>query len=367
MTRALRLALRGEGSVEPNPMVGCVLTRGGRVIGEGYHRRFGGPHAEVEALAAVGGSCRGATAYVTLEPCAHVGKTPPCCDALIAAGVGRVVVGAGDPNPHVTGGGIERLRRAGIDVDVGVCAAEARRLIAPFTTRVTLGRPYVIAKWAQSMDGRLATDGGDSKWISCEASRKLVHRWRGRVDAIVVGSGTAAADDPRLTARGVAVRRVATRVVLDGRLRLSLTGQLVATAGNVPTLLLTSPESSQSARADVLRQRGVHVASCNRLPSGRLDPLAALRLLAERGATNVLLEGGAALISAFLAAGLIDEARVFVAPIWLGGGDANGIRPLRAAGQVRTALRPTEVTWRRVGDDGLAVMRFARQGRLPAD
>ncbi|RJP42131.1 MAG: bifunctional diaminohydroxyphosphoribosylaminopyrimidine deaminase/5-amino-6-(5-phosphoribosylamino)uracil reductase RibD [Phycisphaerales bacterium] len=361
MRRALRLALRGEGRVEPNPMVGCVLTRRGRVIGEGYHHRFGGPHAEVEALKAAGGSCRGAAAYVTLEPCAHVGKTPPCCDALIAAGVARVVVGTADPNPHVPGGGIERLRRAGIRVDAGVCESEARRLIAPFTTRVTLGRPYVIAKWAQSLDGRLAAEGGDSKWISCEASRRLVHRWRGRVDAILIGAGTAVADDPVLTARGAGVRRVAARVVMDGRLRLPVDAQLAKTARDVPTLVLTLSESATSDRADALRRLGVEVVSCGRPSIGRLDPATALRLLARRGATNVLLEGGATLIRAFLAAGLIDEARVFVGPIWIGGGDAHAIAPAEPVRQIAAALKPHDVTWRRSGDDGLAIVRFRTQ------
>ncbi|GAF88580.1 unnamed protein product, partial [marine sediment metagenome] len=203
MARAIALARRGEGHVEPNPMVGCVIVRNRRSIGEGYHRRFGGPHAEIEALLACTRDPQGATVYVSLEPCCHHGKTPPCTDALIAARVARVVVAARDPNPVVRGRGIRRLRTAGIDVETGVLEGEAAEVLAPYATRVRLYRPFVIAKWAQSLDGKLATRTGHSQWISCEASRRRVHRLRARVDAILVGCGTVLADDPLLTARGV--------------------------------------------------------------------------------------------------------------------------------------------------------------------
>jgi len=207
MARAIALAKRGEGRVEPNPMVGCVLVRRGQVISEGYHRRFGGPHAEIAALQACQENPRGATVYVSLEPCCHQGKTPPCTEALIEAEVKRVVVAVSDPNPAVAGRGIRRLRAARLAVQTGVLAEEAGELLAPYSTRMKLGRPYVIAKWAQSLDARLATDTGDSRWISCEHSRRMVHRLRSRVDAVLVGSGTVQADDPQLTARDVSLRR----------------------------------------------------------------------------------------------------------------------------------------------------------------
>ena len=233
MARALELAARGEGFVEPNPMVGCVIARGAEIIGEGWHRKFGGPHAEVEALHVAGTRARGATLYVTLEPCCHQGKTPPCTDAILASGLGRVVVAQRDPFPAVAGGGIERLRQAGLAVEVGLREAEARRLNAPYLKLTESGRPWVIAKWAMTLDGKLASRTGDSRWISNEASRAIVHQLRGRVDAIVVGRGTAGQDDPLLTARP-AGPRVATRIVLDTRASLASDSQLVTTAGEAP-------------------------------------------------------------------------------------------------------------------------------------
>src|SRR3972149_2407368 len=218
MRRALALAKRGEGRVEPNPMVGCVIVRNGRVIGEGYHRRFGGPHAEIEALES-------------------------CTDGLIRAGIARVVTPLRDPNPAVNGRGLRRLRTAGIMVTTGVLAAEAAEGLAPFLTRIRLGRPYVIAKWAQSLDGQLITPPGESMWISSEASRRTTHRLRARVDAILVGVGTVLADDPLLTARGVPLRRRALRVVLDAKLRIPLSANIVSSSKSTPTLVLTTPHA----------------------------------------------------------------------------------------------------------------------------
>jgi len=318
--RALQLAKRGQGRVEPNPMVGCVLVRAGRIVGEGWHRRFGGPHAEVEALRRAGARARGATAYVTLEPCCHHGKTPPCTDALLQAGVSRVVAAMVDPNPLVRGRGIRRLRKAGVQVDVGLLEDEARSVNRPFCTRIETGLPYVILKWAQSLDGRIATRTGQSKWISCEASRRRVHQLRARVDAILIGSGTALADDPMLTAREVPVRRIATRVVLDSRLRLPVSSRLVQTAGEFPTLVFTSRRAltARGRTAASLERRGVEVVAC---PTGRtgIDLRAALRILGRRGATNVLVEGGSQILGAFRDARLTHETYVFVAPILLGG------------------------------------------------
>ena len=219
MLRALELARRGEGIVEPNPMVGCVVVQGEEIVGEGWHQRFGGPHAEIEALRAAGAKATGATLYVTLEPCCHHGQTPPCSDAVIQAGIGRVVAAMRDPFPKVAGGGIQQLMSAGIDVEVGLHEQEARELNAPYLKLLATGRPWVIAKWAMTLDGKLATKTGDSKWISGEASRRVVHELRGRVDAIVVGRRTAALDDPLLTARleKGSPPRIATRIVLDSR------------------------------------------------------------------------------------------------------------------------------------------------------
>ncbi len=357
MLRAIRLARRGEGRVEPNPMVGCVIVRSGSVIAEGSHRRFGGPHAEVAALAHCTRSPRGATAYVSLEPCCHVGKTPPCCDALIDAGLARVVVAVGDPNPEVNGRGIRRLREAGIRVDEGICAAESAEVLAPVFTCRRLGRPYVIAKWAQSLDGRVATKRGDSRWISCPQSRREVHRLRARVDAILVGSGTAKADDPLLTARDVPIKRVARRVVVDGRLRTSMTSQLVTTAKRVPTLVLTSADRAKSTKARRLESSGVEIAAC-RARSGRWLPEACLAALLSRGVTNVLIEGGPEVLTSFFKADLVDEARVFVAPILVGGGPRHSAIADLGVGSISDALSPVSCATRRVGVDTLHEMRF---------
>ena len=251
MARALQLAARGEGFVEPNPQVGCVISRGDQVLGEGWHEKFGGPHAEINALNTAGGAARGATLYVTLEPCAHHGKTPPCTEAIQMAGIARVVVAHPDPNPQVDGQGIDALHAAGITCDVGQGKPDATRLLAPYIKWVTTGRPWVIAKWAMTLDGKLATRAGDSQWISSPQSRQIVHQLRGRVDAIVIGSGTARIDDPLLTARPndpSDVRRLATRVVVDSKCRLPVGSQLARTTAAVPLLVATSNAAEPARR-----------------------------------------------------------------------------------------------------------------------
>ena len=363
MQRAFALARRGQGRVEPNPMVGCVLVRQGRVVGEGYHRRFGGLHAEVEALQACATSPRGATVYVSLEPCCHHGKTPPCTDALINAGVARVVVGLRDPSPLVRGRGIRQLRAAGITVETGVLVDEAAELLAPFLTRVCRGRPYVIAKWAQSLDGKLATRTGHSQWISGEASRRRVHRLRARVDAILVGSGTVKADDPRLTAREVSIRRRAMRVVLDGRLRIPPKCQLVDSAREIPTLVITSPGGAKTPKARRLVTKGVEVIA-GRLRRGRLALDACLKALAKRDATNLLLEGGPTILTAFFEAGLVDEALVFTSPTLIGGSGAPSVLGGRGAPRVDAAVQPRSVETRRSGTDILHRLRFTDPPRI---
>lgn len=354
MQRAIDLALGGQGRVEPNPMVGCVIVRGGRVIGEGFHRRFGGPHAEINALRSCSASPRGATVYVSLEPCCHHGKTPPCVDALVEAGVTRVVAALRDPSPLVRGQGLRRLRRTGIRVSVGVESAAAAELIAPFSTRVRLHRPYVIAKWVQSLDGRLTTPAGVSPWISCAASQRRVHQLRARVDAVVVGVGTVLTDDPRLTPRGVTVHREAARVVLDGRLRTPEDARLIRSARRIPTLIITSKRASTSAKAVRMGRRGAEIIACGSRKN-RIALDACLGILAERDMTNVLVEGGATILAALLRANLVDEAQVFVAPKLIGSG-ADARSP--ALTHLCAELSPGEVRSESSGVDVLYHLRL---------
>jgi diaminohydroxyphosphoribosylaminopyrimidine deaminase/5-amino-6-(5-phosphoribosylamino)uracil reductase len=326
MRRALELAARGRGFVEPNPQVGAVVFRDGEIVGEGWHERFGGPHAEVAALHAAGSRARGATLCVTLEPCCHHGKTPPCTDAIRAAGIARVIIAAGDPFPAVAGRGIEALRAAGIHVEAGLLAADAERLTAPFRTLVTLTRPWVIAKWAMSLDGRLAASPGQDRWISSVESRGLVHDLRSRIDAIAVGIGTALADDPLLTVRpadgSTAGPRQPLRIVFDGHARLPLTSNLVRTARQLPVLVAIGPQAPHD------RVTALEAAGCEIWRGDETDAVSrAAALLAELGRrrlTNLLVEGGPTLLAGMLAADQVDEVWTFVAPIILGGGTTVG-------------------------------------------
>ena len=359
MKRAIRLAKRGAGYVEPNPMVGCVIvrSRGGVVVGEGWHRKFGGAHAEINALTAAGVRAKGATIYVTLEPCSHTGKTPPCADALIAAKVKRVVIGARDPNP--TGaGGAAKLRRAGIDVTLGVCADEATALIAPFTKVVTRGLPYVLCKWAQTIDGKIAARTGDSQWISSPQSRAIVHRLRARADAVMVGIGTALADDPMLTARDTKIRRVARRVVVDPSLRIPLNSKLIATVDDSPVTIITGKTAARSASAKRLRDAGAEVVGVASRSRKRLDLASALAHLIEAHAvTNIIAEGGAGLTGSLIEQELADELLVFIGPRVLG--DASGVSAIDVGRSVPTigAGTPAQlITTRAVGPD--VMMRY---------
>lgn len=321
MERALALAERGRGRVEPNPMVGCVLVCGGRVIGEGYHQRFGGPHAEVVALRACRGSAAGATCYVSLEPCCHFGKTPPCADALIRAGVARVVAAVRDPFPKVAGGGFRKLRAAGIRVDVGLLRDAAAELNAPFFKLQAQRQPWVILKWAQSLDGKIATRSGDSKWITSLAARRAAHQLRAVVDAVIVGVGTVVADDPDLTCRLVRPRRIATRIVLDTSARTPIGSRLVRTARETPTMIAVA--DADSPRAKRLAKAGCEILE---LPTrrGRLRLDALLDALGRRGMTNVMVEGGGRVLGEFVDRQLADEAALFVAPRLIGGTQAIG-------------------------------------------
>ena len=322
MRRALELAGRGAGRVEPNPMVGAVIEAaggGGRIIAEGWHADFGGPHAEIAALAAAGDAARGGTLAVTLEPCCHQGKTPPCTAAIIAAGIARVIVATPDPFPAVSGGGINALRQAGIDVTTAVCAAEARRLIAPFSMLVQQERPWLIAKWAMSLDGRVATAARESRWISSAASREIVHELRGRMDGILCGIGTALADDPLLTARPAGPRQ-AVRIVLDNAARLPVKSRLVRTARDLPVLVAVGPAAPAN------RLQALEAAGCEVWRGAAADLrerlTALLTELAVRRLTNVLIEGGPQVLGSFADAGLIDEVWAFIAPMIIGGAAA---------------------------------------------
>lgn len=325
MRRALSLAEQGRGYVEPNPMVGCVIVRGessagGEIVGEGFHERFGGPHAEVQALQVAGAQARGSTLYVTLEPCCHQGKTPPCTKAVIAAGVKRVVAAMRDPFPQVAGGGFAELERAGIEVVSGVLQPEAEALNAPYLKLLRTGRPWVIAKWAMSLDGKIATSSGESKWISAPESREIVQQLRSRMDAIVVGRRTAELDDPLLTARlaaGQNPARMATRIVVDSSASLALTSQLVRTAREVPLLIAAGPDA-QASQVLQLTAAGAEVLQL----SGSSHAERLLQLLDELGQrrmTNILVEGGSQLLGSLFDAGQVDEVHCFIAPKIFGG------------------------------------------------
>lgn len=349
MAQALRLAEHGLYTTRPNPRVGCVLVRDGRVVGEGWHRRAGGPHAEVYALQAAGAQACGATAYVTLEPCSHFGRTAPCADALLEAGVARVVAAMTDPNPRVAGQGLARLQAAGVEVAAGLLEREAAALNPGFVARMTRGRPYVRIKLALSLDGRTALASGESKWISSEAARRDVHRLRARSDAVLTGIGTALADDPELTVRLVELPADGPgqplRVVLDRELRLPPTASLLRAEGR--TLVLH--EGADAARAEALCAAGAELAEAHGLA-------AALALLAAREANEVLVEAGPRLAGALLQAGLADELILYLAPHLMG---HEGAPLMQLAGIAtmteRLALEFVDV--RRIGPDLKIVAR----------
>lgn len=350
MRHALRLAERGLGNVAPNPSVGCVIVSPkGQVVGRGWTQAGGRPHAETVALAQAGDTARGATAYVTLEPCAHHGVTPPCADALVNAGVARVVGAIVDPDPRVAGGGFSRLESAGIAVTRGVLEHEAHALNAGFFKCVTEGRPLVALKIAQSADGYVADAEGNSRWITSERARAHGHLLRARYDAIVAGIGTVLADDPLLTCRLAGLEaRTPLRVVFDTQGRLSPHSQLAQTARQHRTLVFTKAASA----ADTLTKCGVEAAEIALDPKGRPDVMAALRVLAARGITRVLVEGGPALQASFLAASAVDIIHLYRAPLLLGAGGKAAISP-GAPWQLATAPRLTLIERTPLGPDVL--------------
>ena len=351
MRRALALARDGRGRTSPNPMVGAVLVRDGAIVGEGYHAYVGGPHAEVVALGAAGERARGATLYVTLEPCCHTGRTPPCTNAILRAGVARVVAAVEDPNPAVRGQGLARLREAGLAVEVGLCEAEARALNAAFFAWVTLGRPLGTLKAGMSLDGRIATRTGDARWITGEAARRRAHQIRAEADAILIGAETALRDDPLLTARDVPAARQPLRVVADSRAHLPLGSQLVRTAREAPTLVATTP-GAPGDRVAALMAAGVEVLVVDG-PGPRVDLKALAGALAKREVTSLLIEGGGTLHAAALEAGIVDRVALFVAPLLVGGREAVPVLGGVGAATLGEAWRLIDVAVERLGDDWL--------------
>lgn len=309
MRLALAEAIRGVGWVEPNPMVGAAIVRDDRLVSVGHHSRFGGPHAEVVALRAAGDRSRGSTVYVTLEPCCHQGKTPPCTEALIESGVARVVAAIRDPFPRVSGGGFAQLRAAGLQTTVGVEAEAARLQNAPYLKRIITGMPFVTAKWAMTLDGKTATAGGSSQWISGPRSRALVHEQRGRMDGILVGIRTALADDPLLTARPPGPR-TPLRILLDAGGRIPVESRLVRTAREVPLLVAVSARAERD-RLERLEEQGVEILRFDDPDRIPIRPL--LEELGRRGLTNLLVEGGGRVLGSFLDAGQVDAVDVFIA------------------------------------------------------
>jgi diaminohydroxyphosphoribosylaminopyrimidine deaminase / 5-amino-6-(5-phosphoribosylamino)uracil reductase len=363
LERAIELARKGLGMVKPNPVVGAVVARDGEVIGEGFHERFGGAHAEVNAIEACGmADLSDATLYVSLEPCCHEGKTPPCTDAIAQSGIRRVVVGSDDPTEKAAGRGLGILRDEGIEIVIadGELATRARLLNQAFRKHARVGRPWVLFKSAMTLDGKVATRTGDSQWISGEASRELAHRWRASVDAVVVGIGTALADDPRLTARpdGLIdeIENQPRRVVFDSLGRLSPSSQLVAAAQQIPLTVVVSRAAAR-ADTDALEAAGVQVL----VATGENEPArvrSGLEQLGALGVDSALLEGGPHLAGAFLDAGEIDEIRLFLAPLLLGGSAARDPLEGKGVARISEALRALSFDCERVGEDLLVSARL---------
>jgi len=350
MAQALRLAQQGLFSTRPNPRVGCVIVRDERVVGEGWHQRAGTPHAEVHALQQAGDQARGATVYVTLEPCAHHGRTPPCADALIAAGVARMVAAMRDPNPQVAGRGLTRLQAAGIAAECGLMEEAARELNLGFVSRMTRARPWVRLKAAASLDGKTALNNGVSQWVTGPAARSDVQQWRARSCAILTGVGTVLADDPQMNVREIAIPHQPLRVVVDSRLRTPPDAKIIAGGG----VLIASAIGDQ-VKIQALRQAGAEVVV---LPGGdgRVDLARLMALLAEREVNELMVEAGATLNGALLAAGLVDELVLYLAPMLLGDA-ARGLFALPALSRMDECKKLTLRDVRQVGTDMRVIAR----------
>ena len=350
MVRALELALAGRGRVSPNPMVGAVLVKDGRIVGEGFHARAGAPHAEVVALEAAGEAARGATLYVTLEPCCHQGRTPPCAPRIVASGVLQVMSATLDPNPQVGGRGLALLREAGLRADVGLLEAEAVRLNEVFFTYMTSGRPFVTLKAAISLDGKIATVTGESRWITGEAARRRVHEMRNEVDAVLVGIGTILRDDPLLTTRlGVPGQRDPVRVIVDNLARLPAKARVINSASAAPTLVAVGPKAP-AYKVERLREAGATVLVLEQ--SARRISLAALmQALVAREITSVLIEGGAEIHASALAEGIVDKVAFFLAPLLIGGKTAPSALGGPGIEKLADAVRLRDVRFTPLGED----------------
>jgi diaminohydroxyphosphoribosylaminopyrimidine deaminase / 5-amino-6-(5-phosphoribosylamino)uracil reductase len=347
MRRALRLAAKAKGRTSPNPMVGAVLVRGGRVVGEGYHTRAGEPHAEIVALSNAKERARGSTLYLNLEPCAHQGRTPPCAPVVARSGVKRAVIGMEDPNPRVKGKGIRALERAGVKVRLGVMEEECRRLNEAFCKHITTGLPFVILKAAATLDGKIATRNGDSKWISSEASRRLVHRLRNEVDGIIVGIGTILKDNPLLTAR-IPGGKDPYRIILDAHLGTPESAQVIGTLPS-KTILITT-EKAPREKVKRLLERGVQVWSLGSV-GGKVDLKMCLAKLGEMGMMSLLVEGGSRIYGSFLDEGLADKLILFLAPRLMGDAQALSIFGGRGVGRLQEAALLKDMRLKRVGGD----------------
>jgi diaminohydroxyphosphoribosylaminopyrimidine deaminase/5-amino-6-(5-phosphoribosylamino)uracil reductase len=347
MKRALRLAEKGRGRTSPNPMVGAVLVKNGQVVGEGYHARAGEAHAEILALRQAGEEARGSTLYINLEPCIHYGKTPPCAPAVIEAKVRRVVIGMEDPNPLVTGRGLKSLKKAGLDVEVGVLEKECRRLNEAFCKYILKKEPFVILKVAATLDGKIATREGDSKWISGETSRHFVHRMRDQVDGVVVGIGTVLKDDPQLTAR-IKKGRDPYRIILDSRLRIPEDAKVI---GNSPSkTIIATTELAARDKIERLEKKGVRILTLDS-KQGRVDLKNCLSKLGEMGMMSLLVEGGSQVNGSFLDEGLIDKILFFLSPKLIGDREALGIFGGSGKANLKETIPLNELRVRRMGED----------------
>jgi diaminohydroxyphosphoribosylaminopyrimidine deaminase/5-amino-6-(5-phosphoribosylamino)uracil reductase len=350
MKRALSLARKGIGRTAPNPAVGCVIVRDGAIVGEGWHKKAGTPHAEIHALLQAGEKARNADVYVTLEPCAHFGKTPPCADALVAAGVARVFVGLTDPNPLVCGKGLDILRSAGIEVYTGILEKQCSRVNEGFIKHVTTGMPFVILKSAMTLDGKTATAAGDSKWVTSEKSRRYVHKLREIVDGIMVGVGTVIADDPLLTCRLRGKRKDPVRIIVDSRLRIPAGARVLQPGSGSATCIATIVRNSE--RIAELEKSGVEIITC-READGRVDLNDMMLQLGKRGIQSLLLEGGRELAGEAMRLGLIDKFMLFYAPKLVGGCDGLGLFAGKGVKLMEDAHRLNEISISRFGEDWL--------------
>lgn len=348
MAIALELAEKGRGRVEPNPMVGAVLVKNGDILGRGYHHAFGEAHAEIHAIKEGGVNCKGATLYISMEPCAHYGKTAPCADAIIGAGIKRVVTSVIDPNPITSGKGIQKLKAAGIEIKIGVMEAQSRKLNASFFKLMQEGLPYVILKWAMSLDGKIATYTGDSQWITSEESRKYVHQIRGQMDGIMVGINTVLRDNPLLTCR-IEGGRNPKRIIVDSNALLPLDSRLLKTI-HEGEIIVTVSKNAQHNRIEKLEQFGCKIIQTND-NNGRVDLRELFQRLGEMKLTNVLVEGGGRIITSIIEERLVDKVMVFIAPIIIGGIDAKTPVLGKGVDKVCEALKINDVMVKRFSND----------------